>query len=98
MQLRPVIRARVASVVLRRGQRQNGKLLDDVDDLVHRVFVRLLDDDRRELRGWKRDRGLSLLNFVGMVALRETISAVRPKGARVLSDEEEPNDDASFGS
>ena len=45
--------------------------------MVQEVFVALVDDDARVLRAWSRDRGLSLENFVGLVAERQVASILR---------------------
>lgn len=77
--LTPVIQARVARTLLARGQRRARALLED---LVQEIFLTLLEDDGRVLRSWEPERGMSLENFVGLVATRRTVSYLR-SGRRV---------------
>lgn len=74
----PIIRRRVARALQVHGARQ-GRTVErgDVLDLVQEVFVVLLDRDARVLRSWEPARGLSLDNFVGLVAEREARSIAR---------------------
>jgi RNA polymerase sigma-70 factor (ECF subfamily) len=72
--LAPVIRARIARVLRRRASA--GQPRCALDDLTQEVFVRLLACDRRALRAWDPDRGLSLASFVGLIAEREASSVL----------------------
>lgn len=75
--LMPVIQARVARCLLRwRGGNPAG-VRNDVEDLVQEVFLSLVDQDGKSLRAWQAERGLSLENFVGLVAERRTVSILR---------------------
>jgi RNA polymerase sigma-70 factor (ECF subfamily) len=65
--LLPVIQARVARA-LRRSARRPGDVRRELDDLMQEVLTTLFADDARTLRAWVPARGLSLPNFVGMVA------------------------------
>ncbi len=75
--LTPVIQARVARTLARcaggRAVRQ------EVEDLSQEVFLSLFDRYGRVLRTWQPERGLSLLNFVGLVAERRVLSILRPR-------------------
>src|SRR5690242_18944861 len=76
--LRPVIQARVVRLVLPyRSRGAKRALVHDVDDLVQHVFEKLWVNDAKELRAWSRDGVLSLLNYVGLIAERDTISVMR---------------------
>jgi RNA polymerase sigma-70 factor (ECF subfamily) len=98
--LSPVIQARVARALLRRacGGRSTRQ---EVEDMTQEVFVALFEDGGKVLRSWEPDRGMSLANFVGLVAEREAVSILR-SGRRspwtedpTLSEElERPSDDA----
>lgn len=70
--LTPVIQKRVARALLswRQGAASGRDVRQEVEDLVQEVFVYLFKDNGRVLRTWKPDGGLSLLNFVGLVAQR----------------------------
>jgi RNA polymerase sigma-70 factor (ECF subfamily) len=87
-----VIQARVARCVLR-FHPGSGRVRQDVDDLAQDVFLRLFDEDGRVLRSWQPERGLSLENFVGLVAERQSISFLRT-GKRNPWREEEADEEA----
>lgn len=76
--LTPVIQARVARVVLatRLAGGSHGAR-SQVEDLTQEVFLLLFADSGRVLRSWQPERGLSLENFVGLVARRRAISVLR---------------------
>jgi len=77
--LTPVIQARVARTLLaRRSLLAGGRSVrEEVEDLSQDVFLKLFDRDGRVLRSWQPERGLSLPNFVGLVAEREVLSFLR---------------------
>jgi RNA polymerase sigma-70 factor (ECF subfamily) len=76
--LTPVIQARAARQLLRRQRGAGGRdVAQEIADLTQRVFLIMLEDDGRVLRQWDPARGLSLLNFVGLVAEREVASILR---------------------
>lgn len=90
--LAPVIHHRVHRVLRRyRGERATR---EDALDLVQEVLVILLDRDARVLRTWRADGGLSVENFVGLVAEREVRSILR--SGRRSAWAEDPTDDAFF--
>jgi len=74
--LSPVIQRRVARALLRRagGGRSTRQ---EVEDLTQEVFLALFDNGGNVLRSWEPDRGMSLSNFVGLVAEREVASILR---------------------
>lgn len=76
-ELTPVIQARVARALLRRGRRQGRDVRQELADMVQEIFVCLFEDDARVLRSWSASRGLSLENFVGLVAERQIASLLR---------------------
>jgi RNA polymerase sigma-70 factor (ECF subfamily) len=66
-----LIRSRVQRRLRRSGVlRSIGESRFDVQDLCQDVFARLFERDGRILRSWDPDRGLSLANYVGLVAER----------------------------
>ncbi|MFI5302749.1 MAG: RNA polymerase sigma factor [Polyangiales bacterium] len=67
----PVIQARAARSLMRRGGARDRDPRQELADLVQEVFIVLFRDDGRVLRSWQPDRGLSLQNFIGLVAERE---------------------------
>ena len=77
-QLTPVIQARVARVLLRREGAARGRdVRQEVEDLAQEVFVGLFSQQAKTLRAWDPERGMSLRNFAGLVAERQTISILR---------------------
>lgn len=71
--LMPVIQKRVGWVLSRgRGHRR-----EDVVDYTQDVLLRLFERDYRILRSWDPDKGASLSTFVGLVAEREVLTALR---------------------
>lgn len=78
--LTPVIQARVARALLRRkGAVGNRDVRQEVEDLTQEVFLRLFADGGRALGQWDPERGLSLLNFAGLLAEREVSSILRSR-------------------
>jgi RNA polymerase sigma factor (sigma-70 family) len=77
--LTPVIQSRVArGLLLRRTGRAAGRdVRQEVEDFSQEIFLALFADNGKALRSWQPERGLSLLNFVGLVAERQLISILR---------------------
>jgi RNA polymerase sigma factor (sigma-70 family) len=77
--LTPVIQARVARTLLARRFRLAGgrDVRQEVEDLSQEVFLSLFANDARTLRSWQVERGLSVENFVGLVAERQVLSFLR---------------------
>lgn len=74
----PVVQARVARVLLRRESAGRGRdVRQELEDLAQEVFAALFAERARLLRLWSPERGLSLTNFVGLLAEREAISILR---------------------
>jgi RNA polymerase sigma-70 factor (ECF subfamily) len=85
--LTPVIQSRVARVLLSRCRGSGRDIRQDVEDLTQDVFFLLFADGGKVLRSWEPERGLSLSNFVGLVAERKTVSFLR-SGKRSQSKED----------
>src|SRR5215210_6268847 len=77
--LTPVIQSRVArGLLLRRtGTAAGRNIRQEVEDLAQEIFLVLFADGGKVLRSWQPERGLSLVNFVGLVAERQTASILR---------------------
>ena len=73
----PVIQARAARALVRRSGGRDRDLQQELGDLTQDVLLLLFRDDARILRAWNAERGLSLLNYVGLVAEREVGHIVR---------------------
>lgn len=95
----PILQARIARVLVRRGglaQRGAVVMHEDVRDLTQDVLCWLLAGDARVLRGWSPDRGVSLRGFVGMVGERYASSVARRRRRSPLT--ERPTDIADLAS
>jgi RNA polymerase sigma factor (sigma-70 family) len=77
--LTPVVQARVARTLLARRFRLAGgrDVRQEVEDLSQEVFLSLFANDARTLRSWQAERGLSVENFIGLVAERQVLSFLR---------------------
>ncbi|MEM9056792.1 MAG: hypothetical protein AAGD86_04905 [Pseudomonadota bacterium] len=73
--LTPVIQARVARRLL--GGSAHRDLRQDVKDLTQDIFLHLLENNGRVLAAWEPERGMSLDNYVGLIAERRTVSHLR---------------------
>lgn len=93
--LTPPIQVRVARALVRRaGSRgRGGSSRSELDDLTQEVFVRLFASGARVLRAWDQERGLSLVNFVGLVAEREVSSVFHSERRTPRSDRLELRED-----
>ena len=96
-QLAPVVRQRVAKMLLQAAARSGrAPTPSDIDDLAHDVFVVLFDREGRVLKAWDPQRGMSLRNFVGLVAQREAAAILR-SGRRSAWAEDPTQDDVRLG-
>lgn len=76
--LTPIIQARVVRGLARRRMAAgNRDPRQEVEDMTQDVFGALFANDGRVLRAWDPERGLSLANFVGLVADRHVASMLR---------------------
>jgi RNA polymerase sigma factor (sigma-70 family) len=75
--LYPVVQARVARVLMRSAGGRRGNARQEVDDLTQEVFASLFEQGGKALRSWDPQRGLSLPNFVGLLAERCALSMLR---------------------
>lgn len=77
--LTPIVQARVARSLyrFRQGAAAGRDVHQEMADMTQDVFLSLFAQDARVLRGWDAGRGLSLENYVGLVAERLTISTLR---------------------
>lgn len=73
----PIIQARVARLLLGRGAARARDLRTQVEDLTQEVLLSLFDHGSRALLAWDPSRGLSLENWVGLIAQRQVISLLR---------------------
>jgi RNA polymerase sigma-70 factor (ECF subfamily) len=93
-----IVEARVARTLLRVGRRQAQRdARQEIADIAQEVFLHLFERDGAVLRAWDPARGLSLANFVGLVAERDAIAILR--SGRRSPWTEDPTDfaDASTG-
>ena len=91
-----VVEARVARTLVRVGRRHGQRdARQEVADIAQEIFLHLFDDGSAVLRSWDPQRGLSLANFIGLVAERDAISILR--SGRRSPWTEDPTDFASEG-
>ncbi len=92
--LTPVIQARVARVVMRLARHlDRGVQREEVADLTQDVFLHLLDNDARTLRAWDPARGMSLRNFVGLVAGRHAAAQLTRRKKNLWNEEATADED-----
>lgn len=72
-----VVQARAARALFRRRGGSGRDARQEVEDMAQEVFLALFADDGKVLRAWDHERGLSLENFVGLVAEREVSGRMR---------------------
>jgi RNA polymerase sigma-70 factor (ECF subfamily) len=94
-ELTPIVQARVARALSRSraGRAQARSVEQEIEDLTQEVFVALFDDDARALRAWDPARGLSLPNFVGLVAEHQVATILRSGRRNPWKEEPTVNDD-----
>lgn len=93
--LTPIVQARVARVLLRREAAGRGReVRQELEDIAQEVFAALFAERGRLLRLWDPARGLSLANFVGLLAEREAVSLLR--SGRRSPWTEDPTEDAAL--
>ncbi len=91
-----IVEARVARTLLRAGRRGGQRdARQEIADIAQEVFLHLFENDASVLRSWDPNRGLSLTNFVGLVAERDAISILR--SGRRSPWTEDPTDFADAG-
>ncbi|MES2643359.1 MAG: sigma-70 family RNA polymerase sigma factor [Myxococcota bacterium] len=74
----PIIQARVGRCLARHGRPElRRNVREEVMDLTQEVLLSLFANEGRALRAWNPERGLSLDNFIGMVAQRQALSLLR---------------------
>lgn len=73
--LSPVVERRVAAALWRRTSSRDVR--QELADMTQEVFLALFAADGKALRAWDPARGLSLENFVGMLAQHQVASILR---------------------
>ncbi len=93
LRLSPVVHRRVCRplAIRRGGSVQRSEVLD----LVQQILLLLFDKDSRVLRSWDPTRGLSLSNFVGLVAEREAKAVLRSGRRSAWAENPTAEDDVS---
>lgn len=68
----PVVQARAARALARRASSACGRpVRQELEDMTQEVLCLLFRDDGKILKSWDPARGMSLMNYVGLVAERE---------------------------
>ena len=83
----PVIQARVVRVLRRYSKTADPRVAQEVEDLVQQVFVALLENGAAALRTWQPERGLSLDNWVGLIAEQQILALLRTRKRNPWTDE-----------
>ncbi|MCU0664140.1 MAG: sigma-70 family RNA polymerase sigma factor [Myxococcota bacterium] len=74
----PVLQVRIGRILLRcRKGISIAQVRQETEDLCQETFAQLFAQDARVLRSWDESKGLSLKNFVGLVAERVALSWLR---------------------
>jgi RNA polymerase sigma-70 factor (ECF subfamily) len=93
-QLYPLVQSRVARVLWRARRSAARSVQQEVEDLAQDVFRALFDAAGRALRAWDPQRGLSFPNFIGLLAERHAVAALRSDRRNPWT--EEPTMDATL--
>jgi DNA-directed RNA polymerase specialized sigma24 family protein len=88
-----IIQVRVGRLLLRAGALRERDGRQEVNDFVQAVLLALFDKDCHALRQWHPVGGLSLENWVGLLAEREVISSLRSRPRNPWTDEPTDDDD-----
>jgi RNA polymerase sigma-70 factor (ECF subfamily) len=96
LRLSPVVQRRVCRpLASNRAARGRGVERSEVLDLTQQILLLLFDRDSRVLRSWAPERGLSLANFVGLVAEREAKAILRSGRRSAWAEKPTSEDDVS---
>ena len=83
----PVIQARIVRVLRRYSETADPRVAQEVEDLVQQVFVALFENGAAALRAWQPERGLSLDNWVGLIAEQQILVLLRTRKRNPWTDE-----------
>ncbi len=75
----PIIQARVVRVLRRRAKEAGDRAFQEVEEMVQQVFVTLFEKQGAALRAWHPERGLSLDNWVGLIAEQQVLALLRTR-------------------
>jgi DNA-directed RNA polymerase specialized sigma24 family protein len=96
LRLSPIVQRRVCRpLASSHAARQRRAERSEVLDLTQQVLLLLFDRDSRVLRSWDPERGLSLANFVGLVAEREAKAILRSGRRSAWAEKPTSEDDVS---
>ncbi len=96
LRLSPVVQRRVCRpLASSRAGRGRAVQRSEVLDLTQQILLLLFDRDSRVLRSWDPARGLSLANFVGLVAEREAKAILRSGRRSAWAENPTSEDDVS---
>src|SRR5687767_9203125 len=96
LRLGPVVQRRVCRpLASSRAAPGRGVERSEVLDLTQQILLLLFDRDSRVLRSWDAGRGLTLANFVGLVAEREAKAILRSGRRSAWAERPSGDDDAS---
>lgn len=77
--LEPAVQIEVGRALRPAARVDDNNWRQELLDLVQEVFIVLFTNDRKVLRSWDPERGMSLPSFVGLVAFRHVLSVLKSK-------------------
>jgi len=89
----PIIQARTVRVLGRLHHLDQRRTRQEVEEFVQHVFLSLFDDDAAALRSWRPEGGLSLDNWIGLIAERQVLSLVRTRKRNPWTEDPVPAED-----
>jgi len=96
LRLSPIVQRRVGRPLASDHAAQGRRVeRHQVLDLTQQILLLLFDRDSRVLRSWDPERGLSLANFVGLVAEREAKAILRSGRRSAWAEKPTSEDDVS---
>jgi RNA polymerase sigma factor (sigma-70 family) len=73
----PIFQRAAGAALYLRGRREGRDIRQELEDMVHDLFVALCEDDYRRLRTWKPDGGRSLESYLFQFAQFQVASVLR---------------------
>ena len=90
----PLVQKCVARALLRHSAARGRAIRQDVEDLTQDVLIHLISNDFKVLRAWNPKGGMSLKNWICLIATRRTNLALRSRKKSPYT--EDPTPDENF--
>lgn len=91
----PAMQGRVAKVLLRRGDGRSVR--SEVEDIVQDTLIALFSENGKVLRRWDPAKGLSLTNYVALIAERTALSKLRSQRRSPMTEDPTAAEDLPLG-